>query len=170
MRIVVIGATFVLFAFLLLASKPLGRELALWWYGRDFQAQAKEALADLEVGSQYCIFDDQQRLIVDSVEDLDVTGMITRAFDDNFPSLPSMESAPRYPHFRVYARGRTYWWSFRDGKLQLVSRDKWPLVRDLRAMCRDYMQHRRLYEDWYAQGSGRVVGKSNFCCDLIDPD
>ena len=154
------------FPFAALSANSWMRPVAQFWYGRSFEADVSAAIAKLPDGGNLCLFDDTRGMFVENISQLDADRMIERAVYFNTPSLGKNQS-PKDHHFRVYAAGETFHWSFRERRLVRTGGPH--ALNDTGArLCRNYRKNAQQYERAFESRTGIAVSESNFRC--IDAD
>ncbi|MDJ0712230.1 MAG: hypothetical protein QNJ14_17710 [Woeseiaceae bacterium] len=145
-----------------------GMPAARLWYATGFSEAVTTELAKLPGSENACIYDDSQNLFVTSPEQLNVDKMLRRALVDRAPRL-RRNRRWRDPHFRVYAGGRTYYWSFRERKFHGFYADRWTLAGTAEKSCKNYRQSPHLIREAFRSREGIAVTEENFCCGIEDP-
>ncbi|WP_405240675.1 hypothetical protein [Lentisalinibacter orientalis] len=136
--------------------------IAKFWYEPGFEEAVSAALKDIPDHENACIYDDTQNIFVTSVEQLDVGRMLEKAVKDRIPHLRGGKW--RDPHFRIYANGRTYYWSFSDEEFHPFLGDRWTLRGKSAEKCDAYNRYPRRYQQVYEERYGIGVTEANFCC------
>ncbi len=158
----VVGMLFVLVAI------PITQEIVIWWYGRDFDQTVVSAVRDVAGSSQYCVFDEDKGLLVQSLADLDEEAILARAIRSTLAHSRVDFTRWRKHHFRIIVGGDTYWWSFRQREFVPVNRPGWQLAELVATSCAGYRQNPESYNDAYWQRDRIAVQESNFCCPALD--
>ena len=133
------------------------------WYKPGFEESVAKALAEIPDVDTGCIYDDARNIYVTSPDQLDVDRMIEKAVQDRVPRL-RFNGVQRDPHFRVYANGNTYWWSFKERNLYPFRADRWSLARTSERNCEAYRRAPRLFRETFRERYSIEVTEDNFCC------
>lgn len=138
--------------------------VARLWYESGFEEDVSSAIAALNTSGQVCIYDDSRHLFVSSAEQLDSATMIERAVRDHTPAI-RLNGLQRDPHFRVYARGQTYYWSFRASELHVFRGDRWTLEHTIEKSCAALRQDPRSLQQAYMSRGSFLPTEATLCCE-----
>jgi hypothetical protein len=151
----------VLCILLVIVAIPLTRYLAMWWYGHDFNQTALNAAKRVAGSSEYCIFNEDSGMLVESFADLDEEKIINRAISSSLLSW-IFATHWRQHHFRIIFGGETYWWSFSLERFVPVDRVGWELRERLESICLAFRGDSMSYQAAYWEKEGLTVAEQNF--------